>query len=156
MKKEEISIDNLNKKEDGLIFKEHREFFINFFQKRDDFLSSFAMAKIDKDELKDSFLLLNYLIESTSPYILKEDKDKDVDKKIKEIESIINVSTEHDNCYNKIKSLHREISLLQVKAEILPKPLLAYDNEKENFWRGEENKAMKEIKKAFYDIVLKY
>lgn len=156
MKNKELDIDSLNNKNDGLIFKEHREFFINFFQKRDDFLSAFALAKYDEEELKDSYNILVYLIESTSAYIFKEDIEKEIDNELEEIEKILKDNSQHQECYNKIKELHRKVSSLQVQAEILPKPILSSENEQEKFWRGEDNKAMKEMKKAFYDVVMKY
>jgi predicted RNase H-like nuclease (RuvC/YqgF family) len=148
--------NNLVTKDNGLIFKEHREFFINFFQKRDDFLSSFAEAKYDHNELKDTFLILNYLIEATSPYILTKDSKDKIDNCLKEISEILSDKSKHEDCFNKIKDLHREISTLQVRSEILPKPLRELENEQEQFWKGEESRAMREMKKAFYDVVLKY
>jgi len=156
MKGQEFDTD----KSEGLMFKEHREFFITFFQKRTDFLEVFALAKGDHEELKESYLILIYLIESTSAYIIKNNEDgsvnDEIDEELEVISKIIKDKTKHDECHKKIKLLHRKVSLLQVDAEILPKPLLKQENENEQFWRGEDKKAYKEMKKAFYDVVMKY
>jgi hypothetical protein len=148
--------DENKRNDDGLMFKEHRDFFTNFFSKRDLFLASFAQARYDFEELQESFNILIYLIESTSAYILKYDKEETIDKAVEEITILIKDKKNHNNIFRKIKTLHRKVSDYQVKSEILPKPILAEENEADNFWKKEENAAMREMKKAFYDTVMKY
>jgi hypothetical protein len=87
---------------------------------------------------------------------MKYDTEETIDKDIDEISNLIKDKKNHDNTFKKIKALHRKVSEYQVKSEILPKPILAEEDEGANFWKKEENKAMKEMKKVFYDTVMKY
>ena len=148
--------DENKRNDDGLMFKEHRDFFINFFSKRDLFLSAFAQARYDFEELQEAFNILIYLVESTSAYIIKYDTEAKIDSEIEVISNLMKDKKNHDETFKKIKALHRKVSEYQVKSEILPKPILAEENEADNFWKKEENAAMREMKKAFYDTVMKY
>lgn len=74
--------------EGALQFKEHREFFIKFFEIRDGFTNTLAQSSLTPslDDIKKLYEYLYAIVEWTTPYILNVN---DIDIKLKKIEQNI-------------------------------------------------------------------
>ena len=146
--------DNTN-----LEYKNHDDFFNRFYQTRWDLINSIVQVSEtinNKIDLKQ----LEYTIDSLEALILWSysqlrrggaDLNKIKDMK-KEIIKLIG-QKKYKTAIEEIKVLFEYISEIHEKTELIPR-ISVQEKENERFWREEKNKAMKEVKKAFYDVLM--
>lgn len=145
----------------SLEYKNHDEFFDKFYTLRTDLITSIALCN---DYLSNNNPKLpsqmNYTITALDTFIIwsysqlkrggmdEKQLNKDLNLIRKEI-----LSKDYGRAYDNIKNIFTQVSEIHEKTELIPR-INVTENENEKFWRDEDNKAMKEIKKAFYDVLL--
>lgn len=133
--------------EQVLQYKNQDPFFIDYYKYRN--LCVEAKTLILKDEREPILIALSKFLDYTCDYVNNyDDKSNDLNKLMKE-----HIDMELDEFKEKVNKLWKDISSDHVIYEILPKPKVnTAEEEIEAFWRKEENKGIKQIKKVMIDI----
>ena len=143
--------NNDNYSNGSLEFKEHREFFLKFFEIREGFTQVIANSSLTPtiDDVQKLYEFLFALIEWTTSYIIDI---KSIDTELKKIEKNIYLVNTNKNkqllktIVTDLKDVFRKVSADHEKNELLPKLQIA---EKEP-WSDEKNSK----KKVMYKTVM--
>lgn len=134
----------------NLQFKEHTHFFDDYFELRKVAFNFLAKAITDDTKIPDLYQSVLILVEYTSTYISNVDF---LDEKVKNIDKLIVLKRKDKNkeAILEIKKLLRLISSEHESSELLPQKR-SDDVSTQKFWKEEEHKALRNMKKAFHDI----
>jgi len=143
----------------SLLFKDHREFFEIYFSMRSKTIMLLTQAKRNKQQSNELIDTLQALIDWTSNYISTLDDIKENGKLILGIDSLFNKAcneiTSKDKYYNGLTTIRKIIRLLNKeheKYELLPKPMIEEERQKEE-WEKIQNDADKNIVKGAMDFI---
>lgn len=149
---------NKQQNDSMLEFKDHRDFFMEYFKIRTEFVKLLSSLEFNKDKkaFTELYKILYALIDWTSNYVFNENIDKNT--KIL-YNKVINFNPASVKEARDIVLLFRETFKLinkdHEKAEILPKKMINEISEEDKFYREEETQPLKYAKKAFTDLILK-
>ena len=152
---------NFGENDLSLMYKDHKDFFVKMHELRALFVEKIAESTFEVQALKDAYITFNALVDWTSSYIdkssIKLDKNKKntefMDEKLEEIEKLI-VNGKRKPAKVELRLYFRKLNDCFESSELLPKINQQQEDENQKFWKDEEHKAMKEVKKAFYDIMV--
>lgn len=151
-----VNVDDIS-----LMYKDHKDFFVKMHDLRAKFVVEIAESSFEPKNLRQAFQTIEALVDWTSSYIqkssIKFNKDKDnityFDETLEEVSKEIKMNKNNEAKKN-LKNLFRNLNSCFENSELLPKINIGVEDENSKFWREEEHAAMKEIKKAFYDVLV--
>lgn len=132
-----------------LQYKEHGDFFDDYFSIRKTAFLLLSKSITNPKMIPDLYENVITLIDFTSNYIADI---SEIDTIVKEIDALMFKKKEKDALI-KFRELLRLINKKHEESDVLPQKNVEDANSK--FWRNEESKAMKEMKKAFFDVFMK-
>jgi len=142
----------------SLEYKDHRDFFEDYFKFRREFILGLSALSFsnDKKGFTELYKSLNALIDWTNNYIFNEN----IDKLLKELNKDIIIFNSANTILAKelIVKFRKIIKLINVdheKAEILPKKMIGEISEEDKYYYEEQVHPLKYAKKAFTDLLLK-
>lgn len=124
-----------------LQFKEHREFFIEFFEIR----KAINHYLVERDDPLKLITRLDALINWTTGYLSNVDKYRKIITQLKNNDA-------NDVWYNTAQKLFDDITKEHVANEILPKPQ-KYEDPIDKLWESQETSEYKEMVKGFLDVM---
>jgi hypothetical protein len=145
-----MKMDNKERITTGLEYKQHNDFFGDYFIFKQRAFVLLSECISDKGKIKLLCETLMTLVNYTSNYI---DDITEVDKLMNELKRLLQLNKSAD-VINKAQEILRLLNEKHESSALLPQKQTQY-NENEKFWRDEETKAMKQLKKAFYDVFMK-
>jgi len=143
---------NYSENDKSLQYKDHNEFFEIFFQLRKQFLRDLHEFYINQNETTKSVVIgtMLGLIRWTGSQL---GKVLDVNEMRTKVIRLGN-SREYPKLYLQLDDLFLEISKAHESCELIPKIKIDVEDENAKFWKDEEHRAIREIKKGFYDILM--
>jgi len=133
----------------NLEYKEHSDFFEDYFIFKKQTFVLLSESITDQRKIPELYQRLRTLINYTSNYI---PDIKEIDADLKVVDGLM--VKDKKQALRMCESILRKLNDKHEQTAILPQKATSYD-EKEAFWRNEESRAMKELKKAFYDVFMK-
>lgn len=154
--------NNYNNDSSELLFKEHREFFIKYFELRTKFILQLAeiYTADSKQKYLELYTSLMALFDWTSNYIVKKEEfQKNLDELMNMINKLPAGRITNINIYkptiNKFREILHNMNEAHEKTEILPQKIVEQEDENRKFYREEKNDiALKMAKKAFHDMII--
>lgn len=138
--------NNENKNNGSLEYKNQDPFFIDYYDYRRKALNS--KQKVLLGERQEFLLNISSFLDYSVDYIYNyEEKTEMIEELLKKYKSM-----ENGEFRKKINILWKAISADHVKFEILPKPAILEDEEINKYWKDEEHKGIRELKKVTTDI----
>lgn len=137
----------------SLDFKLHQDFFELLFQYIKDYENAMADTYTDAKAGIKAFKELTKLISFTSPHISHKADIKEIKAKRDAIHEQLKKNKPVD-ARNKLEELAEHIFSIFESAELIPKIKKQEEDENAKFWKEEEHKGLREIKKGFYDILI--
>ena len=132
-----------------LQYKEHGDFFDDYFRIRRTAFILLSKSITDNKQIHNLYENVLTLIDFTSNYIADI---SDIDNIVKEIYDLMHKKNTKD-AFTKFRELLRLINKKHEESDVLPQKNVEDVNKR--FWRDEESRAMKEMKKAFFDVFMK-
>lgn len=133
-----------------LAYKEHGDFFEDYHLIRKRAFVLLAEAITDKNKVKELYKTIITLVDFTSNYMYDI---SEVDELLLEIDKLM-AKNRYVEAISEMRQVLRKINTKHEASAILPQKSMNFD-EKEKFWRDEESKGMKEMKKAFFDVFMR-
>ena len=140
---------NEDKIKTQLQYKEHGDFFDDYFRIRKTAFILLSKSITKPSLISDLYENVITLIDFTSNYIADI---SEIDDMVKEID-ILMKQRNNKKALEKFRQILRLINHKHEESDVLPQKNVEDTNQK--FWRTEESKAMKEMKKAYYDVFMK-
>lgn len=133
----------------SLLYKNQDPFFIDYYEYRREAIKAKANILIDNSNYrKEAILTINSLIDFTVGYV---NNFKDKKETIKELMAEYK-DPEFSQFTEKFNNLWEELAQDHINYEILPKPQMQEDKDLEEYWKSENHKAVRELKKVTTDI----
>lgn len=138
--------------ESTLDYKLHQDFFELLFQYIRNYEEAMADFYTDTKAGIKAFKELIKLISFTSAHIKKKIDIEEVKIRRDEIHKSLKQGKTSD-ARKAMENLAEEIFMIFERTELIPK-VKHEEDENAKFWKDEENKAIREVKKGFYDILM--
>lgn len=140
---------NEDKIKTQLLYKEHGEFFNDYFTIRRNAFVLLAKSISNTKNITDLYEGVITLIDFTSNYI--EDISS-IDAMIKEIDVLMS-ARDNKKALIKFREVLRLINKKHEESDVLPQKNID-DRKFSHFWRDEEHRAIRALKKGYHDIFM--
>lgn len=131
----------------NLQYKEHGNFFNDFFTLRKIAYGHLAETITNPKRFPELYKSTLILVEYASSYISDIES---IDQDLQDIDKLTSINKTNE-AIKKVKHLLRKITQEHEASELLPQKK-AEDIKTQKFWREEEHRAIRNMKKAFHDI----
>lgn len=143
----------LDKRDFSLEYKQHEYFFQLLYKYIEEYHTNYAFALTeDITKVTNAITSLNKIISLCSAHLSKKKDIIEFHKEIKLIFSYLK-DKQINKTLSELEKLTAEVFNILESEEIIPKVKI-YEDDMDEFWKNEEHAGVKEMKKAFYDILI--
>lgn len=136
-----------------LNYKEHHLFFEDYYLSKKEFIKSISECHADISLIPEAYTKLNAFIITVIAQIQIKKQFKEINDKKNALFESVNKKKNPLIVINDMTLLFSEVCQICMELELEPKPIIKEDPEEVKFWKDEEHQGLREIKKAFQDIL---
>lgn len=146
-------IEQLDRDDTFIEYKQHNEFFREYYMLRANFVQLHAESISDLKLVRKTYEILYALTNWTISQLINIDNTKveEINKRLKETFKLIS-QQKLIIAREQLEEIFIDLSKIHEESELIPKVRKNFEDQNKKFWEEENNRGMKEMKKAFFDL----
>jgi hypothetical protein len=139
--------------ETTLNYKEHHLFFEDYYLLKKEFITKIGECHSDISLIPEAYTKLSSFIISVIAQLQLKVDFTQIQKNKNEVFNLINNKKDPLMIINKMIQVYSDTCKICMDLELEPKPKVIEDSEEVKFWKDEEHRGLREIKKGFADVL---